>query len=204
MISRLRGYLIEKQPPTLLLEVGGYLTYELQASMQTFYQLPNSGSEVLLYTHLLVREEAHTLYGFLQQAERALFRELLRLNGIGPKVALALLSHIDTEQLLKILSIRDVKALQHIPGIGKKTAERLLLEMSSHLKSLQKLLPAQEIHLHPITIENFAPVDSIQQDAIQALTALGYKTQLAAQIVHKIPHQNLSVEQLIRLALQAI
>ncbi|MFK7854021.1 MAG: Holliday junction branch migration protein RuvA, partial [Granulosicoccus sp.] len=128
MIGMLKGVLLEKNPPSLLLEVAG-VGYELDAPMSTFYALPELLSPVSLFTHLLVREDAQLLYGFASRTERALFRALLKVNGVGAKVALAILSGMSTDEFLACVSSKDVSALVRIPGIGKKTAERLLVEL---------------------------------------------------------------------------
>jgi Holliday junction DNA helicase RuvA len=136
MINRLRGILIEKQPPYLLVEVADAFTYEVQASMHTFYQLPECGEKVFLYTQFIVREDGHFLYGFSTSDERALFTQLLKVNGVGPKVALGILSKIETSEFIRCVQQQNVSALQAVPGIGKKTAERLIIEMRDRLKSL--------------------------------------------------------------------
>ena len=138
MIGRLRGVLIDKQPPHLLLEVGG-VGYELDAPMSTLYNLPALGNEVVLHTHMVVREDAQLLYGFLEKRERELFRELIRLNGVGPKLALALMSGMDMDELVRAVQAQDTRALVKIPGVGKKTAERLLVELKDRFKAWEAL-----------------------------------------------------------------
>lgn len=202
MITQLRGTLLEKQPPSLVLEVAACWGYELQASMQTFYQLPAIGSELCLYTHFLVREDGQSLYGFLQREERCLFRTLLRVNGVGPKVALAILSSADTTQLIQIFTTQNVSALQRIPGIGKKTAERLMLEIADYLKQLQRAGLETTVATPASTAQLVG--DAAQQDAVSALIALGYKAQAACQVINAVQQPHLSAEQLIRLALQSI
>ncbi len=201
MISRLRGKLIEKQPPFLLLEMANAFTYEVQASMQTFYQLPPLGEDVLLYTQFIVREDGHYLYGFSEQQERALFSQLLKVNGVGPKVALGILSKIQSSELIACVEQQDIAALQCVPGIGKKTAERLVIEMRDRLSHLisNETKPA-----NTQTTATTAISRNHQQDAISALIALGYKNQEASRAVLQIKGVSLSVEELIRSALQNI
>lgn len=198
MITYIRGRLTEKQPPLLTIEAGA-LGYEMHASMQTFYQLPPIGTELLLHTHFLIREEKQVLYGFIDTDERQLFRELLKINSVGPKAALAILSNVTTTELTRIITHHDVAALQHIPGIGLKTAERLLLEMKNRLGYL---LTASPTDTKP-TLSSAIPQDA-HQDAISALITLGYKPQLASQMVQRINTPDLSTEQLIRQALQEV
>lgn len=199
MINRLRGKLIEKQPPFLLLEMANAFTYEVQASMHTFYQLPELGQEVMLYTQFIVREDGHYLYGFGDPQERALFSQLLKVNGVGPKVALGILSKIESSELIACVEQQDIAALQRVPGIGRKTAERLVIEMRDRLSAFVN----QEAHK---TIAMMGGKTDIsrqhQQDAIAALIALGYKNQEASRAVLQIKGDNLSVEMLIRGALK--
>lgn len=143
MIGYLRGKLVRKQPPALIIDVAG-VGYELEAPMSTFYRLPELGSEVQLHTHLVVREDAHLLYGFATEDERRLFRDLLRVSGIGPKIGLALLSGINVETFLVCVEAQDVDALIRIPGIGRKIAERLLIEMRDRIKALGQLPSAAQ------------------------------------------------------------
>ena len=128
MIGRLRGTLAEKQPPHLILDVNG-IGYELEVPMTTLYRLPTVGEPVTLHTHLVVREDAHLLYGFAEKRDRELFRELIRLNGVGPKLALALMSGLEVDELVRCVQAQDTSVLVKIPGVGKKTAERLLVEL---------------------------------------------------------------------------
>lgn len=132
MIGRLRGEIVVKRPPHLLVDVGG-VGYELEAPMSTFYDLPAVGAAVLLHTHLVIREDAHVLYAFAREAERALFRSLLRVSGVGPKMALAILSGMNADEFARCVQRDDAAALSRLPGIGKKTAERLIIEMRDRL-----------------------------------------------------------------------
>ena len=136
MIGLLRGRLLARQPPSLLLDVQG-VGYEVDAPMTTFYELPDAGAEVTLYTHLAVREDAHTLYGFLKLSDRNLFRTLLRVNGVGARLALAILSGMETSRFIRCVQEGDTAALVRLPGIGKKTAERLVIELRDRLETGQ-------------------------------------------------------------------
>ena len=199
MISRLRGIIVAKQAPELLIEVNG-LGYEVQASMNTFYRLPDIGQEVILHTHFVVREDAQQLYAFGELHERALFRALLKVNGIGPKVALAILSSIEADDFVRCVADQNSAALQRLPGIGKKTAERIIIEMRDRLADWQ--MPEQ---LTEKSMPNNKIIKSAQiaeQEAISALIALGYKPQEASRAVMQIADKNLSSEDLIRSALK--
>jgi Holliday junction DNA helicase RuvA len=200
MIGRLRGVLLEKQPPRILLDVNG-VGYELDAPMGTFYQLPEPGAEVTLFTHLVVREDAHLLYGFINRQDRELFRSLLRVNGVGAKMALALLSGMSAEQLIHTVQGDDVLSLTRIPGIGKKTAERLLVEMRDRLKTWSDETPLAS-GVEPAT-DQTGPGDAIK-DAVSALVALGYKPQEASRMVRSVDCKDLPSEQIIRQALQSV
>lgn len=198
MIGRLKGIIVVKQPPELIIDVNG-LGYELQASMNTFYHLPDMGKEIILYTHLVVREDAQSLYGFYDLQERKLFRELIKVSGVGPKMAIAILSNVDPNGFVQCVLNHNIANLIHIPGVGKKTAERLIVEMQDRVKnwnygdSPDKAFDASDVLLSP---------DDATQDAISALIALGYKPQEASRAISKVSKANLSSEELIRLALQ--
>lgn len=198
MINRLRGILIEKQPPYLLIEVADAFTYEVQTSLHTFYQLPECGEKVFLYTQFIVREEGHFLYGFSTFDERTLFTQLLKVNGVGPKVALGILSKIETFEFVACVEQQNVSALQAVPGIGKKTAERLIIEMRDRLKSLSHNQSSK------LNENNSQSIPHDQQDAIAALVALGYKNQEASRAVLQIKDSSLSLESLIRQALNSM
>ncbi|MBX2883332.1 MAG: Holliday junction branch migration protein RuvA [Granulosicoccus sp.] len=194
MIGRLRGVLLEKNPPSMLIDVQG-VGYEVDAPMSTFYALPDIDASVSLFTHLIVREDAQLLYGFASRTERALFRALLKVNGVGAKVALAILSGMSSDEFLSCVASKDVTALVRVPGIGKKTAERLLVELQDKVDTLEiGGLPTGD---RPKT--NDAPA---RAQAEEALAALGYKpveiTRLLDQ--HASPEQG--VEQMIRAALR--
>lgn len=198
MISRLRGILIEKQPPCLLVEVAEAFTYEVQTSMHTFYQLPECGEKIFLYTQFIVREEGHFLYGFSTQDERALFVQLLKVNGVGPKVALGILSKIEVSEFISCVEQQNINALQAVPGIGKKTAERLIIEMRDRLKSLS------HNQCKASSENNIRTLHHNQQDAIAALVALGYKNQEASRAVLQVKDTSLTLEILIRKALNTV
>ncbi|TXH68824.1 MAG: Holliday junction branch migration protein RuvA [Thiothrix sp.] len=200
MIGLLRGKVIYKQPPELLLEVHG-VGYELQASMNTFYNLPiDSQAEVTIYTHFVVREDAQTLFGFSSQDERALFRNLLKVTGIGPKMALAIVSGMTSQEFAQLIHAADANALSRIPGVGKKTAERLIIEMRDRLPKLDTNTASSsnsKLANTPFTISS--PLD----EATNALLALGYKPVQATKMLAALENQNLSVEEMIRLALRS-
>jgi Holliday junction DNA helicase RuvA len=193
MIGRIRGILLAKQPPYLLLDVNG-VGYEITAPMSTFYQLPPVQAEVILYTHLAVREDAHNLYGFHNEHDRRLFRALIKVNGIGPKLALTILSGIEPAQFIQCVSNNDASQLIGIPGIGRKTAERLIIETKDVLASWQTALGEPQ----PLIVGENEHV----QDAIQALIALGYKPKDASQAITQVKQPQASSEELIRLALK--
>jgi holliday junction DNA helicase RuvA len=195
MIGRLRGTLIRKEPPALLLEVGG-VGYELEAPMTTFYDLPAVGETVILYTHLVVREDAHLLYGFGREAQRRQFRELLKINGIGPRVALAILSGLTEAELARCVTEADITRLTQVPGIGKKTAERLIVE-------LKDKLVAEPLHATALPAAGNGARDPVNE-AVSALITLGYKPQEASRAVRGLASQGLSTEEIIRQALRTM
>lgn len=200
MIGRLRGIILEKRPPLLLLDVNG-VGYEVHVSMNTFYLLPEIGKEVILYTHLIVREDAHILYGFCTMEERLVFRELIKISGIGPKTALAVLSSMTPDRFMISIQSRDHECLVCIPGIGKKTAERLLVEMQDRLKKW----PISE----KITKSGTASLGeeknalSAKQEAFQALVTLGYKPYEAERVLASVD-ETLPTAEIIRLALRSL
>ena len=185
MIGRIRGIILAKQPPYLLLDVNG-VGYEITAPLPTFYQLPDVQTEVTLHTHLVVREDAHCLYGFHNEQDRRLFRALIKVNGVGPKLALTILSGIEPAQFIQCVINNTPAPLVNIPGIGRKIAERLIIETKDVLSHWQSMYPS----------------DQSSQDAIHALIALGYKPKEAAQVVNNIQPPEKSSEALIRLALK--
>lgn len=193
MIGHLRGRLVRKAPPALILDVSG-VGYELEAPMSTFYRLPELGSEVELHTHLVVRDDAHLLYGFATEDERRLFRDLLRVTGIGPKIGLALLSGIDVGTFMRCVEAEDTQALTRIPGIGRKTAERLLIEMRDRISALGQL---------PATGSASAAASGARSEAYAALVALGYRPVEVNRLLQGIEEDGAGTEELIRRALQA-
>lgn len=198
MIGRLKGVLVEKRPPYLMIEVQG-VGYDLEASLATFYRLPEVGAQVTLYTHLAVREDAHTLYGFAALSERSLFRSLIKVSGVGAKLALLILSGMTVENFTRCIQENDIAAFTRLPGIGKKTAERLLVEMRDRIADVTSWDSVDTRHLGGTTSALVSPID----DAINALVALGYKLPDAARMVKAIDSEGLSSETLIRQALQA-
>lgn len=196
MIGRLHGRLVEKQPPHLLLDVNG-VGYEVEAPMSTFYVLPEVGAEVLLHTHLAVREDAHVLFGFASAGERGLFRSLLRVSGVGGRVALGILSGISPEGFAECVRNQDTVALVKLPGVGKRTAERLIVEMRDRLGDWGTGAPG------PGKPADRAAPGSPVEDAVSALMALGYKPPEASRMVRAVEGgAELPSEEIIRLALQ--
>jgi Holliday junction DNA helicase RuvA len=198
VIGRLRGEIVAKRPPHLLVDVSG-VGYELEAPMSTFYDLPAVGAAVVLHTHLVIREDAHVLYAFAREAERALFRSLLRVSGVGPKMALAILSGMNADEFARCVQRDDTAALSRLPGIGKKTAERLIIEMRDRLARLDD--EAFAVAVRPQATGAGAP--SALEDAVSALIALGYKAPEASRMVRAVAADGLSSEDLIRAALKA-
>jgi Holliday junction DNA helicase RuvA len=196
MIGQLRGKILAKQPPQLLIDVNG-VGYEIDASMNTFYSLPEVGQEVLLFAHLVVREDAHLLYGFYTQEEKSLFRVLLKVNGVGPRLALTILSSMEPNHFVQNIINNDTTALTRMPGIGKKTAERLVIEMRDKLSGWQS---SPSIERSPMMA--LGGRRQTTQDAVAALIALGYKPQQANTEITKIDDGNMSSEELIRSALR--
>jgi Holliday junction DNA helicase RuvA len=196
MIGFLKGRLASKQPPSLMVDVNG-VGYELEAPMSTFYGLPATGEPVALYTHLVVREDAHILFGFGTESERRLFRGLLKVSGVGPKIALGILSGASVEDFLRIIEAEDIAMLTRIPGIGRKTAERVIIEMRD---SVQKLaVPAPREAGAPMISAATSP----QTEAFAALVALGYKPPEATRLLKAADEPGLSTTEIIRRALKS-
>lgn len=200
MIGRLNGVLIEKQPPFILVDVNG-VSYECQAPMNTIYNLPDLEQKVILHTHLSVSENAHTLFAFFSLEERKLFRELIKVNGVGPKLALAILSAMSAVEFVQNVHGGDANSLVKIPGVGKKTAERLIIEMKDKLKDWQ-VEGSIEVNKSDSSKSQFGNANI--QEAISGLVALGYKPQNASQAISKIDDDSLPAASLIRLALKNI
>lgn len=198
MIGHLRGRLAAKHPPQLVVDVGG-VGYEVEAPMSTFYGLPSVGAEVSLHTHLVVREDAHVLFGFGTERERALFRELIKVSGVGPRIALAILSGVTADEFHRCVEAQDVARLVTVPGIGRKTAERLVIEMRDRLSG-------DELAAVP----GFTPESATggaEGEAFSALVALGYKPAEASRLIKAAgastaADTTATTEDLIRRALQ--
>ena len=195
MIGQIKGQIISKNPPEVLLEVGG-IGYELLCPMSTFYQLDNSSEDTLLYTHLNIKEDSHTLFGFISKDEKNMFRELIRVNGVGPKVALAILSHLSVSSLVDCIMSEDADLLAKTPGIGKKTALKLIVELQDRLDKVELVNASTSTMGHKMSSNPNA------KQALAALQSLGFKTKEANKMVSKIEDKDLTTEQLIRLALQ--
>lgn len=199
MIGRLAGEIIQKKPPQILIDVNG-VGYEVEAPMTTFYDLPDVGNRVILLTHMVVREDAQLLYGFASEAERTMFRHLIKINGVGAKLALTILSGMSSMELARCVHDNDVNAMVKLPGIGKKTAERLIIELKDKLK---ELVPVASESTQSGSLPVSTPtVDSPVEDAVSALIALGYKPQEASKMVRAVETSGHSSEEIIRQALQ--
>lgn len=202
MIGRLRGIILEKQPPFLLLDVGG-VGYEIQAPMSTFYKLPAVGVEAILHTHLSINENLHQLFGFACQRDRTLFRTLIKVNGVGPKLAVGILSGMESDDIARCVRDNNVKALTKIPGIGTKTAERLVIELRDRLKAWD--LPQNDLLNTEGGVFEEPSFDSYAE-AESALIALGYKPVDAAKLIANASKQKAGAtsEELIRVALRSL
>lgn len=197
MIGRLFGKILHKSPPMLLIDVQG-VGYEVEAPMSTFYQLPETGAEIHLYTHLVVRDDAHLLFGFATENERHLFRSLIKVNGVGAKMGLTILSGMEAEDFVRCIRDGDIARLTRLPGVGKKTAERLVIEMRDRLKDLNIAPDAV-----PARGTGAAGNNSQADDAVSALIALGYKPQEASRYVLAVAAPDMRSEEIIREALKA-
>ena len=194
MIGRIRGELIEKRAPEILVDCGG-VGYEVLVPMTTLYQLPATGAQVTLLTHFVVREDAQQLYGFIDEQTRSLFRDLIKVNGVGPKLALTVLSGVDVSEFVALVLAGDSAALVKLPGVGKKTAERLVIEMRDRLKDYE----TPSVGVAPSTRKADAG-----SEAEEALIALGYKPQEATRAIASVAADGMSVEDIIRQALKAM
>lgn len=199
MIARLQGILLAKQAPRVLLDVAG-VGYEISVPMTTYERLPETGQQVILHTHFLVREEVQALFGFIDPETRAFFRVLLKMTGVGPKMALTILSKYTPQQLIECVHLGDARALTSVPGIGAKTAERLLVDLKQRLDNLPTALAPSPTTAKSATAD---PTAAMAQAAIEALMTLGYKPNDARTWVLKFRAEADSTETLIRLALQA-
>ncbi|MCB5226257.1 Holliday junction branch migration protein RuvA [Alishewanella sp. 16-MA] len=205
MIGRLSGIILEKQPPDLLLDVAG-VGYEVQLPLTSFYALPEVGKPAVIYTHFVVREDAQLLYGFSNQTERSLFRQLIKANGVGPKLALTILSGMTAQHFVRCVQFDDLSTLVKLPGVGKKTAERLVIEMRDRLKDwgVSSNTPITDKMIMQDDEALFAPPASAEQDAISALFGLGYSQAQAAKAVQQQLKPGMSSEQLIKAALKSM
>ena len=200
MIGRLNGILLEKTPPHILIDVNG-VGYECQAPMNTIYQLPELGQKTILHTHLSINENAHTLFAFYSLEERKLFRELIKVNGVGPKLALAILSAMSALEFVQNIRKGEASTLVKIPGVGKKTAERLIIEMKDRLKDWFADAPELEGESKDESqISNSANV----KEAVSALVALGYKPNDASKAINKLEDDSLPAAAMIRMALKSM
>ena len=200
MIGRITGVLVEKYAPTLVLESHG-VGYEIEAPMSVFYQLPELGAEVTLHTHFVVREDAQLLYGFSNRSERELFRTLIKVNGVGPKLGLTILSGIESEAFVRCVHDGDSARLVKLPGVGKKTAERLIIEMKGKLDQWQ---PAPLFDGKPLAEAGAQQAAEVEDEAVSALLALGYKSAQAHKVVKTLYSDGVTSEELIRRALQSM
>ena len=195
MIARLAGTLIYKQPPLMVIDVAG-VGYEVEAPLPVFYDLPETGQPVVILTHLSIKDDSHTLYGFASESERTLFRQLLKISGIGAKLALTILSGTSGDDLVRFVAERDTASLTRLPGIGKKTAERIIIELRDRLDDI----PLGGGHAPG---GGGSVPGTATSEAVTALSALGYKTAEASRMVKAVAGPDMSVEEIIRLALQS-
>ncbi len=202
MIGRIRGMLVDKSPAQALVECAG-LGYEVDIPYTTFFHLPETGGEVTLHTHFSVREDAQSLYGFAARVDRDLFRLLIKVNGVGPKLALAILSGLDADQFIRCVQAKDTKALVKLPGVGKKTAERLLIEMTDRIGQLEGQFNLSEARVSDMADAAVAAPNATEE-AESALIALGYKPQEAARVVSQVVQDGMTREELIRSALKSM
>lgn len=204
MIGLISGKILAKQPPEIVIDAGG-VGYEISMPMTSFYQLPAVGESTTVYTHFVVREDAQLLFGFADLKERTIFRELIKANGVGPKLALTILSGMSAAQLMQAVSFEDVTALVKLPGVGKKTAERLVVELKDRLAKLS-LDPSDSVDDFALANSQGNPtvtVDDTREEAVSALLALGYKPNQASAMVKAVYQEGRSSEELIREALKA-
>lgn len=212
MIGRIRGNLVEKSPGQALVECAG-LGYEVDIPLTTFLNLPEPGDEVTLHTHFAVREDHQSLFGFSARFDRDLFRQLIKVNGVGPKLAVGILSGLDANQFIRCVEARDINSLVKLPGVGKKTAERLLIEMADRIGQLEgQFVPSSagvvatdgtdgtDPAAEPRQAAGHAPIE----EAESALVSLGYKPQEATKAISRVAVDGMSSQELIRLALRAM
>lgn len=201
MIGRIKGTLIQKNPPMMLVDVNG-VGYEIEAPVRVFFELPENGAEVTIITHMLVREDAQILYGFNNNGQRELFRKLLKVNGIGAKSALAVLSTMSTDEFVAMIQSQDVAAIVKIPGVGKKTAQRLIIEMRDKLGDVA----SDDISLPGSGGAQAANLGNMpataQSEALIALQSLGFRPQEVNMLIKQIAKDGMTAEEIIRLCLQ--
>jgi Holliday junction DNA helicase RuvA len=197
MIARLAGTLIHKLPPLMVIDVAG-VGYEVEAPLSVFYDLPETGQAVVILTHLSIKDDSHTLYGFSSEAQRTVFRQLLKISGIGAKLALTILSGASSEELARYVAEEDSAALTRLPGIGKKTAERIIIELRDKLD----VIPIGAASTGPGSGPS-APASAVSE-AITALNALGYRPQESSSMVRAVAEPDMTVEDIVRLALQSM
>lgn len=200
MIGQLRGKLVSKTPPEVIVDVAG-IGYEVQVPMSTVYELPELGSDVVLHIHFVVREDAQLLYGFHDLQSKAMFRSLIKVNGVGPKMALGILSSMQADEFVRTVRLNDVNAMVKMPGIGKKTAERLIIEMRDRLDEWGATSESAQL------TESQLDISSVNRDAETALVSLGYKPVQAARAIAGVLKNNPGVadsQDLIRLALKSM
>jgi len=204
MIGLISGKILAKQPPEIVIDAGG-IGYEISMPMTSFYQLPAVGETTTVYTHFVVREDAQLLFGFAELKERTIFRELIKANGVGPKLALTILSGMSAGQLMQAVSFEDVSALVKLPGVGKKTAERLVVELKDRLAklSLDVSDSVDDFALGNTAGNPTVAVDDAREEAVSALLALGYKPNQASTMVKAVYQEGRNSEELIREALKA-
>jgi Holliday junction DNA helicase RuvA len=197
MIGRIRGTLLEKSPPYILVDVQG-VGYELEAPTSTFARLPEPGQPITLHTHLIVREDAHVLCGFISEEERRLFRLLIKVNSVGAKLALGILSGISANEFIRCVQEKNTAALTRLPGVGKKTAERLIIEMRDRLVDIE--LPELK-HAPGKSVEQ--GINEAARDAISALVSLGYKPQEASRLLQHVDTEGRDMQTILKAALKA-
>jgi len=202
MIGRIHGTLIEKSPPDVLIDVSG-VGYEVQIPMTCFYELPEQGESLTLYTHFVVREDAQLLFGFTDKMARELFRELIKANGVGPKLGLTILSGMSANHVLSSVQNEDISALVSLPGVGKKTAERLVVELKDRLAKFAKKAALPDLPVEGQTGGTLEVPVNAEDEAIDALVALGYKPAQAGKMVKNVAQPGMTSELIIRDALKA-
>lgn len=205
MIGQLKGIIVEKMPPQIMIDVHG-VGYDVAMPMTCFYELPDIGHEVTVLTHFVVREDAQLLYGFNLPQERILFRELIKVNGVGPKLALAILSGMSASQFIQAVDHGEIKMLVKLPGVGTKTAERLIVEMKDRLKKLSQTMfnGATEKRSDLInSSSHYIAENNIEDEAISALLALGYKQMEALKIIKRVITKEMDSQTLIKEALKS-